>query len=161
MFAMIYSQPVLVQPFVIAVEKRQWTMVTALALGAVVALSKQGWVSAWVAEKLNTPLKTQLYALGLAMAASFSVNGIAGKDLKTCLEDTANIVILAVFTHQFVIKGLFKGNELVPPTKTVAEKRAVDAQLRATLASIPPGPPPSVNDIAVKDVTITEKKDKT
>lgn len=154
------TPPILIQPFVLAVENKQWTMFVALCLGGFVALSKQGWFSAWMAEKLNTPLKTQLYALGVGMAAAFSIDGVAGKNLVTCIEDAINIVIMAVFLHQFVIKGILKGQEPIPATKKVAETRVLDAQLHATLNSVPPPPPSTVPTIPVPKVGPVDIKDK-
>ncbi len=116
-------------PFITAIGNRQWILLTGLVIWAIVALAKQGWLSDWIAKKLQ-PTVIPYYTLVLSVLSVGSTDLVAGKSWQQALSDAVGAVFTAVAAHQFVVESARRGREIVPPTKTTAERRA----------SLPPPP---------------------
>lgn len=117
--------------FVTAIEAHQWMLVTGLTVGALVALSKQGWLSDWLANKLPSAV-VPYYTLLLSVASVGSADLVAGKTWQQALSDAVGAAFTAIAAHQIVIESARKGREIVPPTKATAARR-----------SLPPPAPPT------------------
>ena len=114
-------------PFIKAVEAKQWALLGALVVGALIALSKQGWLSELIAKKL-TPSTTQWYAMLVSVLTVGSSEIVAGKPWQQALTDAGISAITAIAGHQLLIEGIRRGRELVPATNaTVARKLAATA----------------------------------
>jgi hypothetical protein len=112
-----------------ALTNHQWLLSSGLVLTAVVALAKQGWLSDWVAKKLQ-PTTIPYYTLLLSVVSVGSADLVAGKTWQQALSDAVGAAFTAIATHQFVVESTRRGREIVPPTKTTAQRRA----------SLPPPP---------------------
>ena len=114
---------------VAAFTNHQWLLLSGLSLAAVVALAKQGWLSDLIAKKL-TPTVIPYYTLLLSVLSVGSADLVAGKTWQQALADAVGAAFTAIATHQLVVESARKGREIVPPTKTTAQRRA----------SLPPPP---------------------
>jgi hypothetical protein len=108
------------------ITARKWILVAAILVGAVVALMKQGWASAWLAKKLP-PAALPYLAVVLGALGMSAAEVAAGKPLGQAIIDGIQSGILAVFGHETLIEGLRGGKELVPSRAPAA----------------PPAPPPA------------------
>ena len=115
--------------FFTAFSNHQWLLLTGLTLTALVALSKQGWLSDWLAKKLQ-PTVVPYYTLLVSVLSVGSADLVAGKTWQQALSDAVGAAFTAIATHQIVVESARRGREIVPPTKTTAERRA----------SVPPPP---------------------
>lgn len=115
--------------FFTAFSNHQWLLLTGLTLTALVALSKQGWLSDWLAKKLQ-PTVVPYYTLLVSVLSVGSADLVAGKTWQQALSDAVGAAFTAIATHQIVVESARHGREIVPPTKTTAERRA----------SVPPPP---------------------
>jgi hypothetical protein len=85
----------------------------ALAVGGLVALTKQGWFSAWVAKLLPARFLPAL-AFVFAGGAVWSTEVTQGANWRTALLHAFMVTGAAVLGHQGVVEGALKGNEIVP-----------------------------------------------
>lgn len=101
------------QPFLDALTAKNYVLFGALAVGLLVALMKQGWLSRALAEKLPAKalpvLSVALGALGVSAAEI-----AAGKPAKLALVHGVLSGVLAVFGHELVVEGARGGAEFVP-----------------------------------------------
>lgn len=101
------------QPFLDALTARNYVLFGALAIGFLVALMKQGWVSRWLATKLPAAgLPYLSVVLGSLLVSSAEV--VAGKPVKMALVHGFLAGVMAIFGHEVVIEGARGGKELVP-----------------------------------------------
>jgi len=105
-----------ITPFIQAFQSHQWVLLGALVTGALVALSKQGWVSAWLASKI-TPAITPYYALLVSILTVGSNDIASGKSWQQAVQDAISAVMVAIVGHELVIEGLRKGKEIIPEKK--------------------------------------------
>jgi hypothetical protein len=112
-------------PFVAAFQAHQWALFAALLVGAIVALSKQGWLSTWLAAKIP-PAVRPWYALGVSLLTTGSGDLIAGKTWQDALQDVALTFVTAMMGHQIVIESIRHGVELIK-RKSSAEGAAPSA----------------------------------
>jgi len=101
------------QPFIQAFQSHQWVIFGALVVGALVAFSKQGWLSAWLAKKI-TPAMTPYYAILVSVLTVGSGDLSSGKSWQQAIQDALSAVMVAIVGHELVIEGFRKGRELVP-----------------------------------------------
>jgi len=100
-------------PFLKAFQAHQWVLLAALIVGGLVALSKQGWFSTWLAKKLP-PQYVPLYALGVSVLTIGSGDIIAGKTPVQVVMDVCSTVMVAIVGHQVIIESFRRGKEIVP-----------------------------------------------
>ena len=98
----------------VAVQGHWWPLLAALVVGALVALAKQGWLSAWLALRL-TPTERIWFALLVSALTTGSGDLSAGKSATTALGDVLLTFAVSVLGHQTVIESLRGGREIVPP----------------------------------------------
>jgi hypothetical protein len=129
------SQMLNLDTFIAAFKLHEWPLFAALIVGGLVALSKQGWFSTWLAAKL-TPQSMQWYALLVSCLTVGSGDIVAGKSLGQAALDVVTAVGLAIVGHQVVIENFRKGVEWVPKTAKWAAKKAQDYALRRMVAAM-------------------------
>ncbi len=99
-------------PFITAFVAHQWALFAALIVGLVVALSKQGWLSSWLAAKIP-PAVRPWYALAISLLTTGSGDIVSGKTWQAALQDVALTFVTAMMGHQIVIESLRHGVELI------------------------------------------------
>jgi hypothetical protein len=103
---------------------KQWILLTAMLVGCVVAMAKQGWLSAWLAKKLP-PQALPLLAMGLSVLSLTSAEIIAGINWQKALVDGVVAGFMAVYGHQTIVEGVRKGVEILPPKQGAANDNKV------------------------------------
>lgn len=96
----------------------QWAPAVGVAIFLVIGLTKQGWFSTWVATKIPSAAQPWVaLILGAIAAGAYQLStGVTWtKALLMALEAAAT----AVFAHQAIVEGLFKGNEIVPMSRSL------------------------------------------
>jgi hypothetical protein len=96
-----------------ALHGNQWILAGALVVGGVVALAKQGWLSAWLAKKLPPPA-LPYFAVALGAVGLSATEVATGKPVGPAIIDGIQAGILAVFGHDAVIESVRGGKEIVP-----------------------------------------------
>lgn len=124
-------------PVIQALTGHAYAVAAALVVGWVVSLTKTGWLSTWLAQKLPSRF-LPLWAFGIGELGTVTASVIAGTDWKVALLQGLESSAIAVFTHQVVIEGFRKGAEVSKPTP-----KLVATRIAAKLV-IPPPAPPSV-----------------
>lgn len=104
-----------------ALQGKQWVLLAALLVGAVVALAKQGWLSVWLAAKLPKAALPWL-AVTLGVLGLSSAEIAAGTPWPKAVMDGLSSGLAAVFAHQTIVEGVRKGVEIVPPKDEGAKK---------------------------------------
>ena len=99
------------------IAARKWILVAAILVGAVVALMRQGYASAWIAKKLP-PAALPYLAVGLGMIGMSAAEVAAGKPLGQAVIDGVQSGILAVFGHETLVEGMRGGKEIIPEKKS-------------------------------------------
>jgi hypothetical protein len=112
-----------------------YVMVVALIVGALIAVAKQGWASAWLAGHLPSKV-LPFIAMLLGVLATATTEIQAGVPWMTALLHGILAGGLATAGHQGIIEGLRNGKEIVPATEKVKAQ------------TIPP-PPPSSSEVAI------------
>ncbi len=115
-------------PFVNAITTHAWPLLIALILFTLVGVAKQGWFSTWIATKL-AGAATLYYTFGLGLVGTMASEVIAGKSWQGALMDGFGAIVVAVTTHQFLIKGIRNGRELFKRTARVAALKAPVVQV--------------------------------
>ena len=147
-----------IAPFIAAYRAHQYVLLGALVVGLLVALSKQGWFSTWIASKL-TPAVIPYYALGVAVLGVVTADLKTGKTWQQAVLDAFMAGFAAIGGHQLLIESGRKGKELVPATDAVYKLRTTAASaLRATEATVAPKAPEDAQEPPAA-VVITEKKE--
>jgi hypothetical protein len=121
------------QPFVEAWQDKHWVLFGALLVGAVIALTKQGWLSTWLAEKIPSRFQP-LLAMGLGVATLLVADIQAGKTWQEAVIDGLSAAFTAIVGHETLIEGLRGGREIVP--ETIGLKK-----VKADRTTAPPPPP--------------------
>lgn len=101
-------------PIYQAFVAHQWLLFGALFTGLVIALLKQGWLSAKVQAQIP-PRYLPAFAVGLGIGSLMVADIVAGKTWQQALFDGFGAATLAVFGHQIVIEGALNGKEIIPP----------------------------------------------
>lgn len=115
-----------------AYQAHAYVMLGALAIGALVAFAKQGWLSVWLATRIPARyLPVLAVALGVLGTASTSL--ISGRPLLQAVLDGLASAMVAVFGHQVVVEGFRRGKEIVPMHPALRRLDTTD-----------PGTPPQV-----------------
>lgn len=108
------------QPIFDAFQAHQWVLFGALLVGLLLAVAKQGWLSARIQAWLP-PVALPYYAVGLGILTLMVADIKSGKTWQQALFDGVAAGIAAVFAHETVIEGLRGGKEIIParwPDKT-------------------------------------------
>jgi hypothetical protein len=126
------SPPLPIDPFLDALKQHGYAMAGAIWVGYLVALTKSGHLSVWLAQTIPSKW-LPIWALFLGTAGTVSAAIISGQDWKQALLQGGESAVLAVFTHQVVIEGLFGGRELHQPTsKLIAVRSAAVSRIMPT-----------------------------
>lgn len=138
--------PVPIDSFVAALRSHAYALAAAIGIGFVVSLTKTGWLSTWLAERI--PATARPWVAVVLGAVSFTCGAIiAGTDWRTAVMQGIEAGVLAVFGHQVVVQGLRKGAELLPQTAklTAAHGPPVTVEPPPPIAARPPSvrPPPA------------------
>ena len=111
-----------ITPILNAAKAHQWVLFAALITGGLIAASKQGWLSTWIASKL-TPTTTPYVALVTGVLTIWVSDVTTGKTWQAAVVDALTNGLIAglsaIAGHQLVIESLRKGKEIVPPTDAV------------------------------------------
>jgi hypothetical protein len=102
-----------INAIIAAVHSKQWIVLGAILVGALVAASKQGWLGTWLQSKLP-PAALPYFAIVLGMLGVATAEVVAGKPILQALIDGFESGAGAVFLHQTVIEGMRGGRELLP-----------------------------------------------
>jgi hypothetical protein len=105
-------------PLIDALVGHKWSLAAAIVVGLVVALAKQGWLSAWLQAKLP-PAALPYLAVLLGSLGMVSAAIIGGQPWLPALESGFLAGLLAITGHETVIEGIRKGKELIPARKVV------------------------------------------
>jgi hypothetical protein len=100
-----------------AVAGKQWILLAAILVGAVVAAAKQGWLSAWLAKKLP-PSALPYLAIGLGVLGTAATAVVSGKPLAQALVDGFSAGMAAIVGHETLVEGIRGGKELLPEKKS-------------------------------------------
>ena len=96
-----------------AFGEHRYILFFAIVAGSVVAMTKGGWFTTWVA--IHVPAWARPYlALAVAIAGTASTEIKAGVDWKRALIDGLYAAALAVLGHQTVVEGMRGGREVMP-----------------------------------------------
>lgn len=93
-----------------------WLLFSAIIIGSVVAIVKQGWLGTWIAAHLP-PASRPYLAMALGAITSFAAGIQAHQTVVQAILQAVNGVIagaLAVAGHQVVIEGMRGGKEFIP-----------------------------------------------
>jgi len=96
-----------------AIFAHNWTLTAAIVVGGVVALAKQGYLSAWLAKKLP-PAALPYLSVALGVLGLGASEIVAGTPWQQAILDGIKSGILAVFGHEVGIESLRRGRELIP-----------------------------------------------
>jgi hypothetical protein len=128
--------PVPLDPFVEALKSHSWPLAAAIPIAFLISLTKTGWLSVWLAERIP-PWARPWLAVVLGAGALSTAAIIAGTDWRVALVQGVEAGFAAVFAHQVVVANPRAGKELVPQTAkmTAAHGPAL---------TVPPPPPISI-----------------
>lgn len=116
-FAQVTPSPQdLIGQLVAAASAHEWLLFTALIVGFVVALTKQGWLGTWLQSKFPSAV-LPYWAMILGFGGTFSIDVIAGKTWQAALFDGFSGLLAAFISiagHQTVIEHMRAGKELLP-----------------------------------------------
>jgi hypothetical protein len=107
--------PVPLDPFVEALKAHAWPLAAAIVISFLITLTKTGWLSTWLAERIPAWFRPWL-AILLGAASLSTAAIIAGTDWRTALLQGIEAGVLAVFGHQVIVANPRDGKELVPQT---------------------------------------------
>jgi hypothetical protein len=112
-----------------ALATHQYVAVAAVLIGMLVSLAKQGWLSAWVAEKVPAAARPVLAAV-IGVVGSVALAVASGQDWHPALFQGLAAAMTAVFGHQMLVEGMLGGHELVSKAPWMKKPPAndVDAQ---------------------------------
>jgi NAD/NADP transhydrogenase beta subunit len=98
---------------VAALAGRQWLLVVALVVFALVGALKQGYLGAWLARKVPARLLPYL-AMLLSFLGTVAAEIVAGKTLEQALADGLASLPWATLLHEVVVEGWLGGREIIP-----------------------------------------------
>jgi hypothetical protein len=139
-----------------ALEGKQWVAAGALAIGLLVALAKQGWLSTKIASWLP-PKYIPYEAMALGVLGVSSAEILAGKPIVAALIDGVMAGMGATAAHEIVIQSARSGKEFIPATPAVqvqkemvrtasirppASEAVTQPELQGVVSSRPPPPSP-------------------
>jgi hypothetical protein len=102
-----------IDQLIAAYNGKAYILLVALVAGALVAMTKGGWFTSWVANKIPPATRPWL-ALAISEVAMFATETQAGKAWQQVLMDGLMAAAVAVLGHQMGIEGLRGGKEIVP-----------------------------------------------
>jgi hypothetical protein len=138
--------PLPLDPFIEALKSHSWPLVAAIPIAFLISLSKTGWMSVWLAERI--PAWARPWLAPVIGAASFSATAIiAGTDWRIAILQGVEAGWGAVFAHAVIVQGARKGAEVIPQTAKLTAMHGpapvVDVppiSIRPPSVAPPPGP---------------------
>jgi hypothetical protein len=101
---------------VAAAQAHEWLMFSAVAIGFIVAMTKQGWLGTWIATRIPSSA-LPYYAMVLGFAGTFTTDVVEQKPWQQAMLDAFSGLLaafIAIAGHQTVIERMRGGKELVP-----------------------------------------------
>jgi hypothetical protein len=142
-----------IQPFILAWHDKQWVLFGALIVGGLITLTKQGYLSTWLAQNIPPRYQPSLAIfLGIGTLMVADIQG--GKTWQQAVIDGLFAGLTAIAGHETVIQQLRAGKELIPQTKRlqkakadrVANSTSTSNSSADSVATTTPAPPPTVKE---------------
>ena len=97
-----------------ALSQHQYVVFAALVIGMSISLLKQGYLSAWLAQKVPSAM-LPVVAAAMGVVGMVAQALATGQDWRQAVFAGLAAAFTAVFGHQVVVEGMMGGSEIVQP----------------------------------------------